>query len=156
MSVGKYRRFVLGNGYVYGRHRPGLLRNSASRLYWKRKISTQAAEFREINGWINEHLVLPPVEAFSRGRGLSWFRSDAVAALERMRALAAIFRRVRAQVLELDADDPGSVTYEDDLQIVAIPPVNVRFRPVPGPVEPARRVALSGGPISSTASDARG
>lgn len=131
MTMGKYRRFVLGDGFVYGRHRPGLLRKSPSRQYWKQKMATHTAEYREIHEWINEHLDLPPVEAFERGRGLSWFRADALAALVRMRALARMFRKARAEVLELDVDDPGKVTYEDDLQIVAIPPLNVRFRPVP-------------------------
>lgn len=131
MIVGPYRRFVLGDGFVYGRHRPGLLRHSAGRLYWKRKVARRTGEFREIVTWMNEHLELPPAAAFGGGRGLSWFRSDALPALERMRALAEMFRRAGAQVLELDEDDPGTVTCEDDLQIVAIPPLNVRFRPAP-------------------------
>ena len=85
-----YTRFVLVEGYVHGRHRPGVLRGMADRRYWKRISGRRFLEFEELFDWLNEHLPQPPREVFRGGKGLCWFKPDAAEPLGRVKALAGI------------------------------------------------------------------
>jgi hypothetical protein len=125
-----YRRFVLIEGFVHGRHRPGIIRGMADRRIWKRRSGKRCGDFEAIFEWLNEHLPRPPREVFQQGKALCWFKPEARACLERMRALAEIHRALGASVGELREADPGRVTYEDDHQLVAVPALHARFRPL--------------------------
>ena len=58
---------------------------------------------------------------FSGGRGLCWFKSNRGKCVERVRALAVIFRTQGARVWEIGNRNPGLITYQDKHQIVALP-----------------------------------
>ena len=85
--------------------------------------------------WFNSHLAQP--RRFSHLRhgfrrsshgdwvrepiAISWFKPDATVHLNRIRALVAILRSCAVVVQELRTRRPGSITYEDRAQIVAVP-----------------------------------
>lgn len=117
-----YQRFVLVEGYIHGRHRPGIIRGMADRRYWKRRSGKRFLDFEEIFDWLNEHLPRPPRDRFQGGKGLCWFKPGADASRQRMNALAGILRALGAAVQELRHPAPGKITYEDEQQIVAVPP----------------------------------
>jgi len=48
-----YHRFVLIEGFVHGRHRPGIIRGMADRRYWKRRSGKRCREFEAIFDWLN-------------------------------------------------------------------------------------------------------
>lgn len=116
-----YVRFVLGQAFLEGRHRAGILRDSEERRFYRRRCAARAAEIQEIFRWLNAHLPLPPEEVFSGGRGLCWFKSNRGSCVERVRALAVIFRTQGARVWEIGNRNPGLITYQDKHQIVALP-----------------------------------
>jgi hypothetical protein len=114
-------RFVLGQAFLNGRHRAGILRDSEGRRFFRRRCAQRADEIREIFAWLNVHLPLPPAEVFGSGRGLCWFRSERGACVEHVRALALLYRAHGARVWEIGNRNPGLITYQDDHQVVALP-----------------------------------
>ncbi|HZE98611.1 MAG TPA: hypothetical protein VE981_16385 [Planctomycetota bacterium] len=132
-----YRRFVVLKGYVYGRHRPGLLRDMADRESWKHSSGKRRAEFDAICEGLNEHLPRPPRDVFARRKAICWFKPGAGPYFEKMRALADIYEELDVLTREIVHPDPGRVTYEDEHQIVAVPPISMRFRSSTAP-EPRR------------------
>jgi hypothetical protein len=116
-----YVRFVLGQAFLEGRHRAGILRDSVRCRFWRRRCVARADEILEIFAWLNAHLPLPPVDVFSGGRGLCWFRSESGTCVERVRTLALLYRTQGARIWEIGNRNPGLITYQDDYQIVALP-----------------------------------
>jgi hypothetical protein len=123
-----YLRFIQVEGYVYGRHRPGIIRGMADSRYWKRRSGKQCAEFERFFDWLNEELPRPPRAVFELGKALCWFKPGATVFIERMRNLASMLRGLEVDVRELLRADPGRITYQDPFQVVAVPTLNVRFR----------------------------
>lgn len=56
---------------------------------------------------------------------LSWFRDADTAAIERLRVLtrevAEVLRRYGIETRSVTTEDPGRLTYADDVQVVAVP-----------------------------------
>lgn len=52
---------------------------------------------------------------------ISWFRSDATQCLKYAEAMADLLRTHGVEVERLTCTNPGYITYEDDLQVVAVP-----------------------------------
>ena len=89
-----------------------------------------AADYlEELLAWFREHLPIP--EDFSRSaakhrevdhtRGLSWFRQDAGAVLDKVAELIALLEQFDITVDQLNTTRPGYIVYEDEVQIVAEP-----------------------------------
>jgi hypothetical protein len=119
MGPERYVRFVLGQVFVGGRQRCGVF-HAWDRLPRRRQAGV-GPELREHFRWFNQNLPRPAAERFSSGRGLSWMKPDARSLVDRLRSLADLYRRAGLRVWEVHARDPGLITYEDEVQIVAVP-----------------------------------
>lgn len=84
-------------------------------------------ELRENIEWFERHLRVPPHEAFRQGRGICWFRPEAQPFVARLWERAHILRRYGRAVRMLQTWDPGLRTYQDEAQVVAIPPRRRRW-----------------------------
>ncbi|GAA6142614.1 hypothetical protein [Hydrogenophaga sp. 5NK40-0174] len=80
-------------------------------------------ELRTCLVWFNENLAIPQVlkKAESR-RAISWFKPNAVDAISKMWGLKRILELHGLHVEVLKSTHLGTVLYEDDWQVVAIPP----------------------------------
>ena len=80
-------------------------------------------ELRRLIDWFEAEVPIP--HRFRRrgreDRGLSWFRSDADAAIRRVREVCRIVEAAGVPTRTLLADRPGYVLYEDAVQVVAEP-----------------------------------
>lgn len=113
-----YLRFVHAKPEKASRRRFGILRGI--------RTFPQNEEIDALCRWLNAHLPVPPRRIFSVSRGLSWFKPDAHQPIERVRRLAHLLReRQKCRIWEIYSRDPGLITYEDDLQIVAVPKAQV-------------------------------
>ncbi len=73
--------------------------------------------------WLNEHLKEPDcLGEPGTHRAISWFRSCATDPIEKVRSIVALLREKGLPVEMIKADNPGTILYEDDWQVVAIPP----------------------------------
>lgn len=52
---------------------------------------------------------------------ISWFRPEATQCLKYAQAMADVLRTYGVEVERLTCTNPGYITYEDDLQVVAVP-----------------------------------
>lgn len=108
-----YLRIVYAKPEKRTRRRIGVLRNTDSRC--------GEHEMDLIFGWLKVHLPVPPRAAFRGGRALSWFKLDARACIEQVRDLALHLERRGERVWQIYSRNPGLITYEDELQVVALP-----------------------------------
>jgi hypothetical protein len=90
-------------------------------IVWRSAPRCGSEEFDLITGWLNVHLPIPPREAFSGGRALSWFKLEARACIEQVRDLARLLERRGERVWQVYSRNPGLITYEDEYQVVALP-----------------------------------
>ena len=83
---------------------------------------------REVLAWFNEYLMLPEgMETRSTRRAISWFKPEAVEFIRKMWELKSLLELHGHHVNVLRTTEPGAVIYEDDEQVVAVPPRGVRF-----------------------------
>ncbi|HNO78413.1 MAG TPA: hypothetical protein PKN33_10175 [Phycisphaerae bacterium] len=54
-------------------------------------------------------------------RAISWFRSTANEPIQKVRDMAALLEVNDVHVRMVKTNDPGTVIYEDDWQVVAVP-----------------------------------
>ena len=83
-----------------------------------------ASALRSQYNWFNRQMRFP------RGmqkRAICWFRSDAVAHLEKMREIAEVYRVAGRQVWMHATTVPGKIIYEDEIQIAAVPKKETRW-----------------------------
>ncbi|MCL1635922.1 hypothetical protein M2650_14955 [Luteimonas sp. SX5] len=91
--------------------------------------ATEHVELNACLSWFNEHLPLPSLlgEAEHR-RAISWFKSGALEAIQRMWSLKRLLDSHGCHVEVIRTADPGVIVYEDDWQVVAKPHKNQRFQ----------------------------
>jgi hypothetical protein len=75
----------------------------------------------ESRAWFNENLPAPPHRALSRGRAVCWFKPGVQRFLSRLWERAFILRDHGLHVELITIRKPGSVTYEDEWQVAAVP-----------------------------------
>lgn len=84
-----------------------------------------AEEHRELRlclQWFNEHLKVPGVLGEpARHRAISWFKTTATEPIQKMWELKRILDQHRLHVEVRKTDDPGTVIYDDEWQVVAVP-----------------------------------
>ena len=79
-------------------------------------------KLRELLEWFNRHLPEPkPLDDDGNARALSWFKPGAKVAIRQMWALKALLDAYNFHVEVHKTSDPGTIIYEDDLQVVAKP-----------------------------------
>jgi hypothetical protein len=79
-------------------------------------------EMTRICRWFNHHLPVPPRKAFESDRAICWFRRGADRYVTRLWPLAALLRECGVPVELVTIRHPGTLTYQDHAQVVAIPP----------------------------------
>lgn len=85
-------------------------------------------QLREVLAWFNENLMLPEgLKDHSTRRAISWFKPTAGAFIRKMWELKTLLELHGFHVNLLRTTDPGTVIYEDDDQVVAVPPKGIRF-----------------------------
>ena len=86
-----------------------------------------------IDDWFNAELPNPPFYADGNTVGaVTWFRRSASEAmLKRLELLCGILDKYGVPWTAAEASDPGTVVYEDQFQVGAIP--HQRFEPTPMP-----------------------
>ena len=73
--------------------------------------------------WFNENLEVPKIlKKVEHRRAISWFKPEAAEAISKMWELKRILDLHGLYVEVLKSDSPGSVVYEDSLQVAAVPP----------------------------------
>lgn len=78
--------------------------------------------------WFTANLPVPKVLAdVEHRRAISWFKPSAVEAVRSMWELKGVLEEQGHHVEVLRTERPGTVVYEDDWQIVAKPPMGVRY-----------------------------
>ena len=87
----------------------------------------------DIDDWFRAELPNPTFYEDGNTVGaVTWFKSQATAhMLDRLRPLCEILDRHEVAWLRTETDDPGSIIYEDEFQVGAIP--HHRFEPTPLP-----------------------
>lgn len=80
----------------------------------------------ELFTWFNRHLRIPtrlsrPRRPQWHSRALSWFKPHAERYIGKAREIVAILERNGAYTAMLTSKTPGYVTYEDHIQIAAVP-----------------------------------
>ena len=81
------------------------------------------AGINELRQWFNANLIVPPALAKGRGdvRALSWFKPEAVEHVRQMHLLKVALEACGVHVEVLTTRSPGTITYEDDHQVTAVP-----------------------------------
>ena len=78
---------------------------------------------RENNDWYNSAYPAPPVYGKDdHPRAAAWFKSTAASLIERIPGYLTILDAHRIAWEEVRTPDPGTIIYEDEFQVVAIPP----------------------------------
>lgn len=80
----------------------------------------------ELYAWFKKNLKVPKVQSSESGyhakpRSISWFKFTAVVHIEKMRKYAQILESHDLVVMQHTTNRPGSIVYEDEHQIAAIP-----------------------------------
>lgn len=124
-----FLRFVTGRAVAGMRAREGIFQAAGDLVHDPLADPYAAAQAQELRVWFSAHLVRP--ERFSRGRadgygealtrGLSWFKPEAKAHIERAFALKAVLDGAGYPIALLKARRVGFVVYEDAVQVVAEP-----------------------------------
>ena len=100
----------------------------ANGLAWSRHLSDQEyAEWRASNDWYN--VVCPDPSAtdplaYDRERNplaAAWFKESATHLLERVTPYLEILGSHGVACVRVEAEDPGRIIYEDDVQVVVVP-----------------------------------
>jgi hypothetical protein len=79
-----------------------------------------AAHVRELLDWFEEHL--RPHDP-RRRRAVFWFRASATECIDRVWELRRLLERAGYTVSVLETTSPGHIVFQDELQIVALRPV---------------------------------
>lgn len=83
---------------------------------------------RVLLAWFTENLPVPKVLKVSEHRrAISWFKPSANEAIRRMWELKIVLESHGYHVNVLRTEQPGSILYEDEWQVVAKPSKGVRF-----------------------------
>jgi hypothetical protein len=80
--------------------------------------------WRANNAWYEANLTYPDAHVYDRAVNpfaASWFRTSAVEFLMPIPGYLAILRSHGVDCVEVRSNDPGSVLYEDEHQIVVVP-----------------------------------
>ena len=88
--------------------------------------------FADIARWFNTNLARPRRLAWSSRpnapkRAISWLKLSATEHVTRMRELVALLEHKDVAVEEFRTDKPGSIVYEDEHQVSAVPFTNETF-----------------------------
>jgi hypothetical protein len=111
-------RFVLPLTTPDPRRSPGIFRGLLPMRAWERLDGGHRAWLEEEIAWFGLHLRAPrEVDA----RAVFWFRPDAGEALTRIWALVRIVEDEGVPVHVYRTRRPGSVVYEDEQQVAAVP-----------------------------------
>ena len=79
-------------------------------------------ELRTAIAWFNENIPVPAMlDKPEHRRAISWFKPSANEAIQRMWRLKQLLDTHGLHVDVLRSDEPGTIVYEDDLQVVAKP-----------------------------------
>ena len=79
--------------------------------------------------WFNRNIVIPPsLGEDGSDRALSWWKPEAVEAVEKMWELTTLLQAHGFNVELLKTTNPGTILYQDDDQVVAIPSPQDRLR----------------------------
>jgi len=112
----------------------GLFQLAADAVNSRRLPPTDHRRLIMLRAWFNANLTQP--RRFSHWKNgwrysahgwrrppiaISWFRSDATQCLKYAEAMTALLRTHGVEVDRLTCTNPGYITYEDDLQVVAVP-----------------------------------
>jgi hypothetical protein len=117
MSV-VYLRFVFAKTQRGSRRRVGILRESR----YEGSGSEGSEEMKAVVRRLGLHLPVPPLEAFSGGRGLCWFKLEARQCIDQVREIAFFLEERRGErIWQIYSRNPGLITYEDESQVVAVP-----------------------------------
>jgi hypothetical protein len=87
-------------------------------------------ELRLCLQWFNDQLKVPSTSStytIQNRRALSWFKPGATEHIKRMWELKHILARHGLHVNVLKTREPGTVVYEDQWQLVAVPAKGQRF-----------------------------
>ena len=76
---------------------------------------------REVVEWFNRNLRVPPKEAFTDEWAICWFKPGHREMVSRLWRCAHALREYEIHVGILRTSRPGQVTYEDPVQVVAVP-----------------------------------
>jgi hypothetical protein len=83
---------------------------------------------REMLSWFNEELFVPKfLERIEHRRAISWFKPGAVEAIRRMWELKQFLLLNGIHVCVLKTNEPGTIVFEDDWQVIAKPRKGQRF-----------------------------
>ena len=117
-----FLRFVLSAVHAASNRKTGLLVAAADLRDAGALSRHHDNRVFEIRSWFIEHLQNPKCLAEeSNARALSWFKSSAKAPISQMWELAAILESHGTHIELLKTEDPGSIIYEDEWQVVAKP-----------------------------------
>jgi hypothetical protein len=110
-----YLRFVFARAQRKTRRRVGIV--------WQNRIKGCGSEEMEtVVRRLGLHLPVPPLKAFSGGRGLCWFKLEARKCIDQVREIAFFLEQRRGErIWQIYSRNPGLITYEDESQVVAIP-----------------------------------
>lgn len=121
-----YLRFVVpevdeGSGREMGLFAAGGILSEEDKLY-DHEIKLQ----KQILIWFENNLVVPDVQAsesnyYSKPNAISWFKSDAIVHIAKMREYVEILKAHNMHVKQLMTERPGKIVYEDEFQVAAIP-----------------------------------
>jgi hypothetical protein len=109
--------------------------------YELRRDHTLARRHREalndLLTWFGENLTAPKT---IYALAIFWFRSDAHPCIENIWRLIDVLRANDIAVTMMHTDKPGTIVYEDALQVAAVPFGDVRPIPRLLPTRPPRRI----------------
>jgi hypothetical protein len=113
-----YLRFVFAKAQRGTRRRVGIV--------WKNRFngcgSDESEEMETVLRRLGLHLPVPPLNAFSGGRGLCWFKVGARQCIDHVREIAFFLEERRGErIWQIYSRNPGLITYEDEFQVVAVP-----------------------------------
>jgi hypothetical protein len=116
----RYLRFVV---QLRNRRFIGLFRSSEL-VETPDLLPSVASALRSQYEWFNRHMHVP--RGLPKG-AVCWFRSDAIAHLEKVRDIAEVYRLAGYQVWMHATTTPGKIVYSDAMQIAAVPKKETRW-----------------------------
>jgi len=79
-------------------------------------------ELRTALSWFNENLFVPTIlDKPEHRRAISWFKPSAIEAIQKMWQLKRLLDSHGLHVDVLRSEKPGTIVYEDELQVIAKP-----------------------------------
>lgn len=139
-------RYIRYQSTLPHRHREGVLLgvfSAVNTLSKQGKLSPAQEEFRKTtNRWFDEHLPLPTdamPDLYSEAnmQAVAWFKQSATAYMARVPGYLEILEWHGIEWHAVVAENPGTILYEDEFQVVATP--CPRPEPASGSASPSAR-----------------